>query len=98
MVVLDDLIGPFQPCDSVIIVCPIAISYQEENTCTLHFVSFLRKLQKAMSSPLSFLFSTLDKSSALSLSLLTGHAFQPFCQLSCPPLDTFKYLNILFML
>lgn len=30
--------------------------------------------------------------------VITGHAYQPLCQLCCPPLDIFQVLNILFAL
>ena len=75
------------------------VNYQEEKRLALpSHLPLLKNLQRVMRSPLDLFFSTLDNSSVLPYPLLTGHVFQPCYQLYSPPVDNFRYLNILFML
>lgn len=60
-------------------------------------LSLLRKLQRAVSSPLSLLFLQIRQNKCPQ-TLLIGHAFQLCYKLCSSPLDAFKYLNIIFVL
>jgi len=73
--------------------CVLSLDTREKTSAHPSPLPLLRQLQRAMTLPISFLFSKLEKPR-----VLTGHYFQPFHQLCCLHLGTFKDLNLLLKL